>query len=71
MSFFPRWSTRSRPQTGFFCVALSATLRSGSTCLTDGSAARRRAWEAAGGKVEAMTSLGSGGEETHWLLRKP
>ena len=34
-------------------------------------ASARRAWEAAGGKVEAMTSLGSGGEETHWLLRKP
>lgn len=34
-------------------------------------ASARRAWEAAGGKVEAMTSLDSGGEETHWLLRKP
>ncbi|HYO73718.1 MAG TPA: ACP synthase [Archangium sp.] len=34
-------------------------------------ASARRAWEAAGGKVEAMTTLGSGGEETHWLLRKP
>ncbi len=34
-------------------------------------ASARRAWEAAGGKVEAMTALGSGGEETHWLLRKP
>jgi hypothetical protein len=34
-------------------------------------ASARKAWEAAGGKVEAMTSLGSGGEETHWLLRKP
>jgi hypothetical protein len=34
-------------------------------------ASARSAWEAAGGKVEAMTTLGSGGEETHWLLRKP
>lgn len=34
-------------------------------------ASARRAWEAAEGKVEAMTTLGSGGEETHWLLRKP
>ena len=34
-------------------------------------ASARGAWEAAGGKVEAMTTLGSGGEETHWLLRKP
>ena len=34
-------------------------------------ASARRAWEAAGGKVEAMTTLDSGGEETHWLLRKP
>jgi hypothetical protein len=34
-------------------------------------ASARRAWEAAGGKVEAMSTLGSGGEETHWLLRKP
>ncbi|HYO52802.1 ACP synthase [Archangium sp.] len=33
--------------------------------------AARRAWEAAGGKVEAMTTLGTDGEETHWLLRKP
>ncbi|MFE8600367.1 anti-sigma factor family protein [Archangium violaceum] len=34
-------------------------------------ASARRAWEAAGGEVENMTTLGSGGEETHWLLRKP
>ncbi|WP_257458145.1 ACP synthase [Archangium lipolyticum] len=35
------------------------------------AAEARRAWEAAGRKVEAMTSLGVDGEETHWLLRKP
>lgn len=34
-------------------------------------AAARRAWEAAGGKVAAMQPLGVGGQETHWLLRKP
>jgi hypothetical protein len=34
-------------------------------------ASAQRAWVAAGGKVEAMTTLGSGGEETHWLLHKP
>ncbi|WNG36994.1 ACP synthase [Archangium violaceum] len=34
-------------------------------------AAARRAWEAAGGKVEAMSTLGVEGEELHWLLRKP
>jgi hypothetical protein len=33
--------------------------------------AARKAWEAAGGKVAAMTTLGVEGEETHWLLRKP
>ncbi|QRK04874.1 ACP synthase [Archangium violaceum] len=34
-------------------------------------AAARRAWEAAGGKVETMSTLGVEGEEIHWLLRKP
>lgn len=33
--------------------------------------AARKAWEAAGGKVAAMTTLDVEGEETHWLLRKP
>ena len=31
----------------------------------------RRAWEAAGGQVAAMSTLGVEGEEFHWLLRKP
>jgi hypothetical protein len=31
----------------------------------------RRGWEAAGGKVAAMSTLGVEGEEFHWLLRKP
>jgi Domain of unknown function (DUF4384) len=35
------------------------------------AAEARRAWESAGRKVEAMTSLGVDGEEKHWLLRKP
>lgn len=34
-------------------------------------AAARRAWEAAGSKVEVMSTLGVEGEEIHWLLRKP
>ncbi|OJH38809.1 ACP synthase [Cystobacter ferrugineus] len=34
-------------------------------------AAARRIWEAAGGKVAAMSTLGVEGEELHWLLRKP
>ncbi|ATB32409.1 ACP synthase [Melittangium boletus] len=29
------------------------------------------AWERAGGKLPAMTTLGIQGEEIHWLLRKP
>lgn len=33
--------------------------------------AARRAWEAAGRRLEAMPRLGVGGEETHWVLRKP
>jgi hypothetical protein len=34
-------------------------------------AAARRGWEAAGGKVAAMSTLGVEGEELHWLLLKP
>ncbi len=34
-------------------------------------AAARRAFEASGQEVGAMPPLGAGGEETHWLLRKP
>ncbi|ATB27216.1 ACP synthase [Melittangium boletus] len=33
--------------------------------------AARSAWEAAGGEVAAMSTLGVEGEELHWLLRKP
>ncbi|WNG26228.1 ACP synthase [Cystobacter fuscus] len=34
-------------------------------------AAARRGWEAAEGKVAAMSTLGVEGEELHWLLLKP
>jgi hypothetical protein len=39
--------------------------------VEDVRSAARRAWERAGRNVAAMRTLGVGGEETHWLLRKP
>jgi hypothetical protein len=39
--------------------------------VEDMRSAALRAWERAGRNVAAMRTLGVGGEETHWLLRKP
>lgn len=65
------WLPDSVELTGSGHERLVLVLSDEPLAVEDVRSAALRAWERAGRDVKALRTLGVGGEETHWLLRKP